>query len=365
MAQAEVAVDPGPTGAPRPWTQQLIDSLGVSPAWVGGGLVVADMLSCIAFFALAGDPVLNLRHEIFWTRVFLPSSVIGVLMGYVVAGVAYSRRLQLRTLERLRPVLDCDAQGYRELVHEVQAFDTRRLRIIGLGFAVAVPPLVIANPDPFAWRLGDELLAMGHAVILWLVWHNAISMWFFSRGVALEQRAARLFSRIGRDLAVVDVLDLAPLAPFARRGLQAVLFYVIGLSIFSLLFVGGWATNLAPSAPVVVVPTALVALLLPLRGVHQRIHQAKRTRLDALQAEIRRDEAEVMDRDAPGCAAAAARLPALLALRARVESTREWPLDFANWVRFVLYLAIGLGSWLGGALVEHGVDVVLGWTSGG
>ncbi len=359
MAQAEVAA-PGRAGVPGPWTQHLADSLPVSPAWVGVGVAAADLLSCIAFFTLAGDPALHPRHALFWTRIFGPSAVMAAMMGYVVAGSAYSRRLQVRALRRLEPVLGGGPGALEQLVREVLAFDTRTLRIVGFGFALGAPPFVALNPDPFAWRLGGGVLDLGHAALAWLLWHNAIAMWFFARAVAMEQRAARLFSRIGREGVRVDVLDLAPLAPFAHRGLQAVLYYVIGLSIFSLLFAGGWAVNLAPAAVLIVVPTAVLALLLPLRGIHQSIRAAKRVRLDALRAEIRRDEADLMDREAPGCAAAAARLPALLALREQVQSAREWPLDFANWTRFALYLAIGLGSWLGGALVERVLDLALG-----
>ena len=52
-------------------------------------------------------------------------------------------------------------------------------------------------------------------------------------------------------------------------------------------------------------------------------------------------------------------LPALLAWEARVESIREWPFDTPTLVRFALFLLIPLGSWLGGAVVERVVDLVL------
>ena len=52
-------------------------------------------------------------------------------------------------------------------------------------------------------------------------------------------------------------------------------------------------------------------------------------------------------------------LPALLAWEARIESVREWPFDTPALVRFALFLLIPLGSWLGGAMVERVVDLVL------
>ena len=42
-----------------------------------------------------------------------------------------------------------------------------------------------------------------------------------------------------------------------------------------------------------------------------------------------------------------------------VGAVPEWPLDAPTLRRFVLYLAIPFGSWLGGAVVERIVDLVL------
>jgi predicted MFS family arabinose efflux permease len=38
---------------------------------------------------------------------------------------------------------------------------------------------------------------------------------------------------------------------------------------------------------------------------------------------------------------------------------REWPVDASTLTRFALYLAIPVGSWLGGALVERLVNALL------
>ena len=49
----------------------------------------------------------------------------------------------------------------------------------------------------------------------------------------------------------------------------------------------------------------------------------------------------------------------LVAYRTTVESVKNWPFDNPTLVRFSLYLLIPLGSWLGGAFVERGVDYFL------
>ena len=37
----------------------------------------------------------------------------------------------------------------------------------------------------------------------------------------------------------------------------------------------------------------------------------------------------------------------------QIKSVREWPFDAPTLTRFFLYVAIPLGSWIGGALVER------------
>ena len=54
------------------------------------------------------------------------------------------------------------------------------------------------------------------------------------------------------------------------------------------------------------------------------------------------------------------RLGALAAYRQSVESVREWPFDTPTLLRFLLYLALPLGSWLGGAIVERALAWVIG-----
>jgi hypothetical protein len=61
--------------------------------------------------------------------------------------------------------------------------------------------------------------------------------------------------------------------------------------------------------------------------------------------------------DAGDADAAAARMPGLIAYEHRIASVPEWPLDAPQIARFGLMVALGLGSWLGGAVVGHLVDV--------
>jgi hypothetical protein len=62
--------------------------------------------------------------------------------------------------------------------------------------------------------------------------------------------------------------------------------------------------------------------------------------------------------DAPD-ATAGGRLADLLAYETRVAGAGEWPIAASTVARFALYVALGLGSWIGAGLVQHGIDTAL------
>ena len=51
--------------------------------------------------------------------------------------------------------------------------------------------------------------------------------------------------------------------------------------------------------------------------------------------------------------------PYLLALRAQVSDVREWPVDLPTFARLAGFVAIGLASWVGAALVDVAIETVL------
>jgi len=55
-----------------------------------------------------------------------------------------------------------------------------------------------------------------------------------------------------------------------------------------------------------------------------------------------------------------ARLGNLIQYQAFVKSVREWPFDLTIVSRSSLFIALGAGSWLGGAVVERVLNQLLG-----
>jgi hypothetical protein len=280
--------------------------------------------------------------------------IMALLIGYGPTAMAYSRRASLGILEQLRGIMHCSAAEFEALRQEIGAFPRKPLRWVGGLCALAILPAIWIDTSMIEMRKGFQLVDE-----IWLIYANAMTGWMVGRAVGQEVAIGRIFSRIGEQLTEVDLFDLHALDPFARRGLQSVLLWIVGLSIFSGLFVGGWASNFAPGVAVCLAAVACAALLLPVLGVHRRIRAAKRTELARLHEALRRDRNAILDPEAQGAHDAAARLPGLVALRQQVASLREWPFDVSTLVRFSFYISIGLGSWLGAAVVERLLDAAL------
>jgi hypothetical protein len=193
----------------------------------------------------------------------------------------------------------------------------------------------------------------------WLFFANFAVGWLLARTLLEELRVARIFSQAGRLVAGVDLFDLAPLEPFARRSAESVLVGSVGASLLSLIFAGdGWASDTLPYLVATVLAAAAVAFALPLVGVHARIREAKRAELARIHALAwpARDALLAGGAADPG---EAARLAALLALRAQVADVREWPVDLPTLARLAGFLGIGLASWVGAALVDVAIEAAL------
>ena len=210
--------------------------------------------------------------------------------------------------------------------------------------------------------LGASVSSLGASLVHWTVWMTAwmaVAGWMIGRFAWATLARSREVSRLALRIGDFDLLDPAAFKPFVHYGLRVALLWVALLAIASLHLAFPRAALPVLTALLLLVGVPAAALLLPARGARKRVREAKAVRLDSLRARIRAAEAE-LDEGAAFAAQAAIRLPALLALEARVDAVREWPFDAPTLLRFGLYLALGLGSWLGAAAVERLLDQVVG-----
>jgi hypothetical protein len=289
--------------------------------------------------------------------------ILAVLIAYSAAASRLGRRGAVRDLSDLRPTLRVSDAEHAALLRVNAYPDRRRVAaalVLGaatgaalnlLAEGLAAPELVDrlqGGPLPYSWGLQP---------VLGLVM-NAILFALLGRLAYLSLAWAGAFSRLGRSRTEVRLLDPASRAPFARMGLRQAVFWFVGSSIASLLVLEAVAPGLVILVLFVTLTIGILALVLPARGIHQALRRAKRQELEWLRAaiEAERDALALAPAEA---ANAGARLPALLAYEARVAAVREWPFDASTLLRFALFLLLPLASWVGGALMERLLAVVL------
>jgi hypothetical protein len=177
--------------------------------------------------------------------------------------------------------------------------------------------------------------------------------------VHLTLDCARAVEARARRTEKIDLFDLSTLTPFARQGLQSVLVWLLLLSMFSVNAVD--PGFYVPTLGIAVLSggVALRALLLSNLTIHHRVRAAKRTEIEGVDAALRGDP-DAVKRLSVSPTAGSLSVADLLSYRTFVAEAREWAFDGSAWVRFALVLALPVGSWLGGAIVERLVEASVG-----
>jgi hypothetical protein len=272
------------------------------------------------------------------------------MIGFTPAATVHALRGAARDFAELKGVLD-PATSERGLEACVR-LDRRRLALAGAaGIAIALGLLFA----PGSWLAGRP--SLGDPVFAWAALRSSVLGWLVMRTVVIELAVGFAFARLGERALRVDWLDPRPLAPFARKGLRSVLLLLLFWLWFSLFLLAPWGRVVALPMLVLFPALCVAALLLPVSGVHRRLVAAKGAELARLDGALHA-EAEVNLTPAGG-APVGARLANLVAYRGLVEAANTWPFDFTVWLRFVLYVTLGVGSWLGAALVERVLGALL------
>ena len=182
-----------------------------------------------------------------------------------------------------------------------------------------------------------------------------LSIFFILRTGMLELISATFFTSVARRFATIELLDLERVAPFSRRALRAVLVLILYITLLALqALVDPNATGAIEG----VISTSVLAVaifLIPLIPLQRRIDAAKQSELAHLRADIRREyEARIAGRvDWP-------HLTGLIAYEQRIERVSTWAFKTSTAFRFLLYVSLGIGSWVGAAFVERGLGALLG-----
>ena len=338
----------------RPIEHRLAEATGQSPLVVWVLATLAVLLLCTAWHNATGAwHGLAVHGEPFWQTPWRLEIVFAALIGYVFACGGWIVDSVRRDLDALAPAL---AIGPSELAAEREAigrFPPSTLLVAsagGLAAGVVVHLLVNALLPPGHSALDDRLWRLLRDVTIW-----TLSIRLIVVVITTSRRVSRLSERVAR----IDLLDLRGLAPLARIGLRSALAFALAASMLAAM------ASDELTLPVTLVTMAIVAvvgaftLLLPVRGVHRAIRAAKDAELLAVRGAIARTRRAALAGEATA-AEPPAPLGDLLAFEARIAGVGEWPFDAGTLVRMIVFLALPLGSWIAGALVEWLVSRVLG-----
>jgi len=341
-----------------PWSERLFDAARVSPLLLAAAISLSLLVLVFALEFAGGNLQEVLRGTAPETRdeEYRFSAVFALLIGYLPAAYTYAVRGSRRAIAELRPALQGTPAEVTALVERAGRFERSHLRwagIVGAAITLTIPFFVDLSLKAYSIEAFQLTPAIHRALL-------PITGWLFGRYLFATLVDSRRLARVGRERVAVDLFDLVPLAPFTRYGLRNALLAMGMLAIVALLLpdwsarpglVIGLAIGLLPAAAL-----AAAGLVLPVRGVRTAIRDTKRAELAACNERIRERREAIAGGVAPGQGVG---LDELVAWRGVVESVREWPFDASTFTRFLLYLAIPLGSWLGGAMVERVVDTAL------
>jgi hypothetical protein len=228
---------------------------------------------------------------------------------------------------------------------------------------------------PLHWMVRNALVA----VTLWLLqswllaggWRNmldtvsegyvAIVMAFGPLPVWLVLTAATRalienafsFRRIAGDVRA-DVFCPPSFVPVGAMAVTSTLFVLGALALLPIMWLGGpisWWTTLP--ALVMLLPTVLALLLLPVWPLHRELLRQRREAIRRAQAVI--DDAR---RSSEG-GMSGADLVNALALRREVLRLSVWPFDIGELTRLLAYGIIVPSTWAGAALIEMLVNLLV------
>jgi hypothetical protein len=320
---------------------------------VGGLAIAAVVYALFLLMSALFGASLGTLPDITVQPLWMPELILALVIGFAPTVTAYTLRGTARDVEALGPALQGSDAEHAELLRGVTTFPSWVLWLVGGTMATAGPLLIVL--DPTLW-VGGRVPGPLHPTFLWVLARNVLHVWLFTRAACLELVLARSFSSLAEHLRPIDLLDPGALRPFERHGLRSVFLWMVFASLHSLLYLGDWAADALAVVLVTLVAFGGAAFLLPVIGAHRRIREAKEEELARLRTAIRRERDLALGDTTPSNAG---KLGDLLAYESRIRGVSEWPFDTPTVLRFLLYLGIGLGSWLGGALVERALDVAL------
>ncbi len=321
-----------------------------------GGALVMLASYVVAALALGLDLFDQEQREVlipvdtgFWAAI-MTSIIFGLSLFFTV----HSPRLDARALKRLPvdPARLDDLAAALAAQRNAPLFKTRLRRMV---IGAVVTGVIFGGPG-IALTVPVDDWDLRIRVALWFACVLPLVFAYFTRSALISAVHDRAMFDWLRQQVQVDLLDPAPLKPFATMALNRALRWSLILTALALILLGTGVSTLL-MAPLILawLFVAVQAFLRPMRGVHLRLVAEKQAALSRLNRQIEQARGAME----AGDAGEAARIQGLIAYRGLILEAKEWPYDVGTLARLLFYLAIPVGGWVGGALVEQIIDSLL------
>jgi len=195
-------------------------------------------------------------------------------------------------------------------------------------------------------NVGSNVMAFVRSPGLWFIPMTPFLWMLMARGVYGSVNAGRFMSRLIRDELTIDLYRHHQLTIFGRIAMRGAFIWLIFVGIILLSFPEGGTPAFAEPTLAIAITIATFNFVTTMQPIRKKISAAKEVELAAIRERL----AEARQQMAAG--AVGADIPALIALEARIESTREWPLNLPTAARLPLYLLIPVVPWAAGIYVE-------------
>lgn len=328
-----------------PWTLRAYDALPGNPISIG---IAFTIFLLLIFFV--GRTFFDGANSA--TPDELRVAITQILMTtYSGSAYAYLLMTSRKTTQDLSPVAR-DLPHWTTIIDRASKHPRWILLLVGaasfLLIGVTVTNLTTPEPvNPWQWQDWNYDVFWHRATSVLFVW------WIGCFCYVTVVESARL-SHLSDDIESVDLFDMRPFQPLIRQGLTNALLVIGMVSVLSLLAVESRYVPVLVGFWISFIVLAWIGMMLPLRGIRKKIRVAKSRELDWCRQNllIARDALKSGDGEKRSIAE-------IMAYRTMIQDIRNWPFDSPTLIRFTLYLLIPLGSWLGGAFVERGLDFIL------
>jgi hypothetical protein len=351
--QTEVAAAPDEAGPRTVSIVAWIEALPGAP-WLTGVLVFG-LLVLVNLVVEGVSPPGADSASIFLRRTgYLLAAVLGYLFGITPYVVRWSQR----DLDELRPDLVCSDRVFSRLRRSLAWHPLRPLAVSAL-VSLGLGTLFLEE----ALSAISRALSERSLFVVWIVLRGLLMWSVIGPSFYLFFKNASTMRRVGTEFLRLDLLDPDAIRPLARSGLRGVPFVVVLAVTYVLILTtsaSGARMLLGVGAlQMLVIAVSLVLTLLPVSGLRRRIRALKGEELARIRAALAGNRAALAGSLLGDDAQAMGKLE-LLAWRRELEAVREWPFPAPVRARAFFWVFLPLLSWIASALVERGLDVVLG-----